>query len=341
MVEIEYNVDSGNGTLFTDNIEIAGLSVPDQTILSLITSDGLGTQQFGGVLGMGGQELSVSNSTTFFQNLMSHKSVGTPEFGVFLGRSTSGTGPKSNLVLGGYDTGKVIGNLYNIPVNNASGWVVPVDYVEVNGKAIGPGPLFGKASPKYSSGGLATIDTGSTLMITSKSNADAIFAEIPGSQAVTIGSLSDGSVATENYTTNDASNNQSSYYAIPCRLSSTISTTYMPKFVFSTTGDVAGGSVASATPPLPVDFRDFNLGTVAKAAASSQGTTCDLNTQAISLAAQGEMCLASIMGSAEGFDPSQGESLYVLGDAWLKGWYSIYQYDGNGKPYSVTFGKTR
>ena len=73
--------------------------------------------------------------------------------------------------------------------------------------------------------------------------------------------------------------------------------------------------------------------------ASSQGSVCDINRDSLALAGQGDMCLASIMGSAEGFDPLQGESLYVLGDPWLKGWYSIFAYNALGKPRSVTFAR--
>ncbi|RMZ15033.1 hypothetical protein D0860_01887 [Hortaea werneckii] len=79
-----------------------------------------------------------------------------------------------------------------------------------------------------------------------------------------------------------------------------------------------------------INSKDFNFGRLTPDFSEFLGnnTLSDLLNSA-------SYCLASIAA----FDIRPQENLYVVGDAFLKNWYSIYSYDGaNGKP-SVSFAK--
>ncbi|KAI6959199.1 hypothetical protein KC329_g17437, partial [Hortaea werneckii] len=79
-----------------------------------------------------------------------------------------------------------------------------------------------------------------------------------------------------------------------------------------------------------INSKDFNFGRLTPDFSEFLGnnTLSDLLNSA-------SYCLASIAA----FDIRPQENLYVVGDAFLKNWYSIYSYDGaNGRP-SVSFAK--
>ncbi|KAI7304086.1 hypothetical protein KC315_g15329 [Hortaea werneckii] len=79
-----------------------------------------------------------------------------------------------------------------------------------------------------------------------------------------------------------------------------------------------------------INSKDFNFGRLTPDFAEFLG-----NNTLSGLLNSASYCLASIAA----FDIQPQENLYVVGDAFLKNWYSIYSYDGaNGKP-SVSFAK--
>lgn len=157
------------------------------------------------------------------------------------------------------------------------------------------------------SAGQAAIDTGTTIILAPTAAAAAIFALIPGSVPVPLA----GGTTT--------------FFAYPCNTAKA----HIPKITF--------GGVDYQINPL-----DFNFGAVTGAFVEnleSNGLAKGLGGLLGSLgggagALGGGLCLGGIAGA----DLQPTENLYVVGDGFLKNWYSIYNYD-NGA--SVSFAKAK
>jgi len=151
------------------------------------------------------------------------------------------------------------------------------------------------ASAGPTTAGQAAIDTGTTLILAPTAAFALIVAAIPGAIPVPMGT--------------------ETLAVYPCNTANK----YIPKIVF--------GGKAYAINPL-----DFNLGTVT----STFGLDLGNNTLANILDGVldpllNTYCLAGVVGGD--IDPT--ENLYVVGDTFIKNWYSIFSY-GNGKP-TVSF----
>lgn len=83
--------------------------------------------------------------------------------------------------------------------------------------------------------------------------------------------------------------------------------------------------------PYTINPLDFSLGVISLEFAQLLGGNA-LNSLVSTLATGSVFCLASIAGT----DIKPAENLYVVGDSFLKNWYSIYNYD---EPASVRFAK--
>lgn len=83
-----------------------------------------------------------------------------------------------------------------------------------------------------------------------------------------------------------------------------------------------------------INPRDFNFGVLTASFATLIGSkTLASNLQAN----QAKYCLSAIAGAD--IDPTQ--NLYVVGDTFLKSWYSIYSYTSTGGKPSVGFAKSK
>ncbi len=51
------------------------------------------------------------------------------------------------------------------------------------------------------------------------------------------------------------------------------------------------------------------------------------------VAGSGESCVAAVVGA----DVTPGENVFVVGDAFLKSWYTVFNYGGKGGRPSVSF----
>lgn len=322
-VEIQYEGAGGIGDVFRDDVTVAGLTARDQAVLSLNSATGIQTHAFDGIFGMGSSRYSVSNSYSFFETLLVQDIIKAPdrrEFSFYLGRGRSNTADESALTLGGRDELKFKGAITTVPVNNKNGWVVPVASVSVGGQLVGK-----------NTAGLATVDTGTTLIITTVKNANDIFSNIPGSQPIPIPGSPNGNSSTNG-------TNQSYYYAFPCNTPFKL----MPAFTFSLTGRVPLPNYQSPprdlSKPMAIDHQDFNLGLVETATAgAAEDAKCSVPGRLLLADTLGDTCMSAIMGSGT-FE--EGDNLYVLGDAWLKGWWSVYGYDDSGMPASVGFAQS-
>jgi hypothetical protein len=135
--------------------------------------------------------------------------------------------------------------------------------------------------------GQAAIDTGTTLIIAPTLAATAIFAQIPGSVPLPLG----GAVPLI------------TLFAYPCSAKPRVALAF------------AGHSFV-------INDLDFNFGSLADALDLGGGDDGLLGTGLLGGGDAAQLCLAGIAGA----DLSPGENLWVVGDAFLKNWYSTYQY---------------
>lgn len=169
----------------------------------------------------------------------------------------------------------------------------------------------GVGTPLPASAGQAAIDTGTTIILAPTGAARAIFSQIPGARAAPL-----------------ISSPGMTFYTYPCGTQS------IPSITF-------GGKKYS------INANDFNLGTLT---AGFKEMLDDTNMVDDGLGdglgglgdplggllggAAGQRCVAAIVGAD--LDPTQ--NLYVVGDTFLKSWYSIYNYKNGG---TVRFGKAK
>lgn len=149
--------------------------------------------------------------------------------------------------------------------------------------------------------GQAAIDTGTTLILAPTAAAVEIYRNIPGAFPVPL----------------DSGSGTQNLFAYPCNTKASD----IPALQF------AGKS-------FPIAPSDFNYGQLTNGFAKLIGNSKLLNYILNLLFPP--VCLGAIV--AADLDPSQ--NLYVVGDAFLKNWYSIYNYvDAGGNP-SVSFAKS-
>lgn len=299
------SVDYGSGYVegddYTDAVSVAGLTATDQGLISLTQASGFNTSSSDGLLGMGFTSLSASGFTTFFENLMSQDEVDAPEFSFYLGRAASGTEHQGSLCLGCRDTSKYTGSFTQVPVTVAAYWQIVLNAVFVNG-----------ASAGSHTQGQAIIDTGTTLVLAPPAAANAIFEQIPN--AFPLSSADD--------------DDDQTFFAYPCSTPSS----YIPAIRF-------GGKSFGINP------LDFNFGTLTPSFARLIGNetlAVRLETEMTTGTVKGEgeadegyveECVAAIVGT----DVSPQGDLYVVGDAFLKNWYTTFNYVGTGGKPSVNF----
>ena len=253
----------------------------------------------------------------------------SPEFSFYLGRAASGTAQRSSLCLGCRDPSRYTGPTTQVPVTEPAYWQIVLNAITVAGVSAGP-----------STRGQAIIDTGTTLVLAPTAAAYAIFDIVPGSFALPVASdsYSDGSSA-------------QTFFAYPCATSAE----YMPAIRF--------GGKAFAINPL-----DFNFGLLTSSFARLVGDEAlaaqleerellkvkgegdakgggegdargggegEAEAKAEAEAHDGSVqnCVAALVGT----DGTPGQNLFVIGDAFLKNWYTTFSYGSGGGRPSVSF----
>lgn len=211
---------SANGTMYSDNVTLAGYELPGQTFgtrgelppsnvepdleaqlwstrfprtssaktsrVCLVRS----TTSFSASLlttmqGLGFETLSTSGVTPLWQSLLSNSSYNFtfPGFTFALTRFINASAPTSEVEPGGLFTlGTLNASLFTgdinfvaVPENLESYWLVPMDAINVNGTAI---DMSGEATSNVA------IDTGTTLLGGPPTQVQALYAQIPGSAAI-------------------------------------------------------------------------------------------------------------------------------------------------------------
>lgn len=340
---VQYGSGFVEGDDYTDSVNVVGLTATGQGLISLTQASGFNTSSSDGLLGMGFTSIAASGFTTFFENLMMQSKVGTffrlsyllflttsgassihpqnifqpstpplthanlipkpqdaPEFSFYLGRAASGSAQRSSLCLGCRDPSRYVGAFTQVPVTQAAYWQIALDSVNVNGLSAG-----------YYTTGQAIIDTGTTLILAPTAAAYAIFELIPDAFPIPLAGSSD-----------------QTFFAYPCSMPAP----FVPTIQF------AGKSFA-------INPLDFNFGLLTSSFARLMGNetlAVRLETKMAAGAVEGageaddastETCVAAIVGT----DVSPQGDLYVVGDAFLKNWYTTFNYvDAGGQP-SVSF----
>ncbi|KAF9136879.1 hypothetical protein BGX30_010743 [Mortierella sp. GBA39] len=162
---------------YVDGSEVAGSYIAEKYTL--------GTLSFKGAVGLVTQDSSAMGPTVDgimglwyypqgseipILNVLKNSSALTqPQIGVWLkGSNTEVNAPGGEITFGGADTSKYSGDISYVDCSGDSPWTIPVAGMTVNGQTIS------------TSGVLATLDTGTSLMLVSQTVSDAINGAIPG-----------------------------------------------------------------------------------------------------------------------------------------------------------------
>ncbi|KAL6716122.1 hypothetical protein ACLMJK_005688 [Lecanora helva] len=306
-----YGGGTAHGSIYSDAVTVANLTVPTQSLLSVTSAPffATGDSNYDGLFGMAFTGASGSSSVTFVENLLAAGDLPAHEFSFYLGRAFNGTtGQQSELTLGGRDGTKYIGTPLHIPVVNQTAWLVALTSITIDSTSAGP-----------AINGLAGIDTGTSFIVVPQSALAPIFNLIPGAKAIPL-------PTTTGTGTGGGGGNGLIMYAYPCSTPQNS----MPTFHLR-------GTATSA--PFALDPQDFSLGTVDGSFAQSLAESEGVSVQEVE--EQG-LCLASVLGVRDNVNPD----LFVLGAPFLKSWYGVFGYgevgvggEGRGRPY-VGFAKS-
>ncbi|KAF9156942.1 hypothetical protein BG015_010107 [Linnemannia schmuckeri] len=187
--DIMYSVPLGLGTPAQQfNLAIdTGSPITWVVAKSCISSEKytLGSLSFKGAVGLVSQDSSAMGATVDgimglwyypegsdvpILNVLKNSSALTqPQIGVWLkDSSTEANAPGGEITFGGADSSRYSGDISYIDCGGDTPWTIPVGGLKVNGQTIN------------TSGAMATLDTGTSLMLVSQTVSDAINSAIPG-----------------------------------------------------------------------------------------------------------------------------------------------------------------
>ncbi|XP_002161366.2 lysosomal aspartic protease isoform X1 [Hydra vulgaris] len=151
---IQYGSGSCSGYQSIDTLQVADISVKNQMFGEATSEPGIAfvAAKFDGLLGMGYSQISVNGVVPPFYNMVDQKLVEDAVFSFYLDRNVNdSTG--GELLLGGVDSSKFVGDITYTPVTVEGYWQFKMDKVVVNGE-----PMF------CASGCNAIADTGTSLI---------------------------------------------------------------------------------------------------------------------------------------------------------------------------------
>ncbi|GAA5983726.1 hypothetical protein JCM11641_001730 [Rhodosporidiobolus odoratus] len=172
---VTYGTGDVGGTTVTDDAIIAGLRI-SQLEFGAVTqeSDDFSDPSvpFDGLMGLARSSLSSQNVPTPIERLASDGTVLSAQMGYKLGRVSDGKND-GEVTFGGVDGSKYQGEITQVQNVNTQGfWEASLSLVTVDNTT-----LFTSSAMRT-----AILDTGTTLMIAPKADAEAIHAAIPGSR---------------------------------------------------------------------------------------------------------------------------------------------------------------
>ncbi|GAA5874077.1 hypothetical protein JCM1840_006135 [Sporobolomyces johnsonii] len=167
-VAFTYGGGSVEGTIVTETVSVAGLSVAKQSIGIAAAADvaALLSNATIGLFGLSFDAISkIGVGSTFLDNLMAAKMLTNNLFGLYLSR---GTVSGSELTLGAVDSNRYTGIVTQVPVVSETHWTVLTEHFLVSTKAVAADEVY------------TAIDSGSTVSFMPTADVAAIYAAIPG-----------------------------------------------------------------------------------------------------------------------------------------------------------------
>lgn len=161
---VTYGSGSVSGTLATDTIKIAGMSLKYQFGLTTDTSDNFVHFAFDGILGLSMNEGSNEN---FLVALKENSLVEKNMFSIALNRAIDGSNT-GEIKFGSTNPDKYTGDITYTPTTSKGDWSIPLDNLSFEGKKAGVGGMR------------AYIDTGTSYIFTTETAAKSVHAIIPG-----------------------------------------------------------------------------------------------------------------------------------------------------------------
>ncbi|KIO20364.1 hypothetical protein M407DRAFT_29996 [Tulasnella calospora MUT 4182] len=184
---IQYQDGSGaNGTVATDAVTVAGLTVAKQAFGAVDTEFGGFSGPNAGLLGLGFPDNAVSNSKPFFINLVESGGLASNLFSFFMSR---GGADGSELCIGCVNSDKFSGDIdYHKLDPSATGgtqlyWNIPSSGFSYDGSqsTVTPTTSFNDTSiTTRATGFSAVIDSGTSLIYVSTAAAEELYNQIPG-----------------------------------------------------------------------------------------------------------------------------------------------------------------
>lgn len=153
--KIQYGSGAVAGFLSTDDLQIAGVTVKQQTFAEINDEPILpfALAKFDGILGMAYPEYSVDGVEPVFNKMIDQKLVPQPVFSFYLSRDES-SNVGGELILGGSDPNYYVPPFTYVPVDKQGYWQFKLDGINVGGQ-----------SSDFCKGGCeAAADTGTSLI---------------------------------------------------------------------------------------------------------------------------------------------------------------------------------
>ncbi|KAF8266901.1 aspartic peptidase domain-containing protein [Lactarius quietus] len=184
---LRYGDGSGvNGTLYTDDVTIAGYTAKEQTLgAATHLSGSLTSPHFvpDGILGLAFPSISVFHASPIFQTLVAQSALRTNSFGMYLGQNYS------ELYLSGSNNKLYEGVFTYVPLTHEGFWQTKFEALYFNGQ-------------KIANTTDTVIDSGTTMILGHKKAVQAVYNQIPGAFPLVL---------------------RPGFYSIPCSFNSSIS----------------------------------------------------------------------------------------------------------------------
>ncbi|ORX39290.1 aspartic peptidase domain-containing protein [Kockovaella imperatae] len=179
--DITYGSGDALGGIGKDTVTIAGFTI-DQVFGTVNqTSQGVIDNPISGILGFAWESIAQTGATPFWEELASTGQWSESRMGFFLQRyrgdpyATEVESQGGELTMGGLDSSKYTGNVNYItfPSSEEDYWRIPMQVITVQGSQV-----------SGVTDRMSAIDTGTTLISGSPSDVQAIYAQIPNSEAM-------------------------------------------------------------------------------------------------------------------------------------------------------------
>ncbi|KZV73513.1 acid protease [Peniophora sp. CONT] len=187
-VTFQYGSGQASGQVGTDTVSMGGFTVNGATVTGVTSvSNNIITGPVSGIMGLGFQALSNTQSTPFWQSLLNSNQLANPEMSFYIARNAASITSNDQETNGGIFTlGGTNSSLFqgDIDFNNfpqgsqASYWLQTVSQLTLNGNTIDIGD---------SGSNTAAIDTGTTLLGGPSQAVNAFWSQVSGARNLSNG----------------------------------------------------------------------------------------------------------------------------------------------------------